>query len=252
MWAVAGIVILFYLSLLTFEFISDRRFGGQYYNVYDSASNLINMIGYLLLFKILYIYVFEPAYSVCARFAAQQVPVTCGSVIVAIISMDFLLYWAHRLAHGMLWPLHHPHHSSRMFNLTTGLRQSWIHTIVVALYGVPFSFVGIPLELLLISSQAIFIYSLFTHTRLFPRLPSVVEYIFVTPSHHRVHHGSNPAYIDRNFGGCFIVWDRIFGTFAEENEAVAYGIEDSCPTTNPLRIQISPLKLFSPQSSTDP
>jgi sterol desaturase/sphingolipid hydroxylase (fatty acid hydroxylase superfamily) len=72
----------------------------------------------------------------------------------------------------------------------------------------------------------------------------VIEHVFVTPSHHRVHHGANPRYIDRNFGGLLIIWDRIFGTFAEEIEPVVYGVDEELPTANPIKIQLSPLKLF--------
>jgi sterol desaturase/sphingolipid hydroxylase (fatty acid hydroxylase superfamily) len=244
MWIVMAVLAAGYLGLMIVELGRGRARRQRYYSASDVLSNFVNMAGYLFVFGVLYSRVFEPLYLACARFARHELPVTWQTAVLCVIGADFVLYWGHRLAHGPLWPLHHPHHSSEHFNVTTGLRQSWIHTFVVAMYGLPFAFAGVPVTLLLGAVHLIFLYSLFTHTRLFVRLPRWVEFVFVTPSHHRVHHGKNAMYLDRNFGGLLIIWDRMFGTFAPETEAVEFGVAPSAPTTNPIRIQLAPLLMF--------
>jgi hypothetical protein len=156
--------------------------------------------------------------------------------LTAFVLYDFCYYWKHRLGHEMniLWAAHVVHHSSEEYNLTTALRQSssslfsWIFYLPMALLGFD------PILLITVGSLNL-IYQFWVHTRHIPKL-GWYEWVFVTPSNHRVHHAQNQIYIDRNYGGVFIVWDRLFGSFQEEldSEPPIYGIRKALKSWNPL------------------
>lgn len=158
----------------------------------------------------------------------------------AFIVVDFIYYWGHRLSHRWrwLWAAHRPHHSSRYFNLCTALRQSWTPTFLGAgLLGLPAVWLGLRPELVLSMYLLSHAYQFFLHTELVGSL-GPLEYVLNTPCHHRVHHASNPRYLDRNFGGVLILWDRIFGTFAVESEdgLLSFGLAGCDETFDPFTI----------------
>jgi sterol desaturase/sphingolipid hydroxylase (fatty acid hydroxylase superfamily) len=161
---------------------------------------------------------------------------------VAVIFLDdFTYYWFHRISHEcrFWWAAHVNHHSSREYNLSVAVRQSWTGVIVGTwLLWVPLAFLGFPPEMILAQQGFSLIYQFWIHTESIGKMPSWFESIFNTPSHHRVHHASNPRYLDRNYAGIFIIWDRMFGTFAAEtaDEPPRYGIVKNINTYNPLRI----------------
>jgi sterol desaturase/sphingolipid hydroxylase (fatty acid hydroxylase superfamily) len=144
---------------------------------------------------------------------------------VAMIGWDFSYYWHHRAEHEIriLWACHVNHHSSRSYNLSTALRQPWTPVAAVLFYPW-WSLVGVAPRMILISAGANLIYQYWIHTETVDRMPRWFEAIFNTPSHHRVHHGSNAEYLDKNYGGILIVWDRLFGTFEPERAPVDYGL----------------------------
>ena len=150
---------------------------------------------------------------------------------------DLCYYWFHRSHHNvrMLWAAHVNHHSSRHYNLTTALRQSWTTPVTGVLFWAPLPLLGFPVEMLLVQKSISLIYQYWLHTELIGEL-SWFGKLFNTPSHHRVHHGRNPIYLDRNHAGIFIVWDKLFGTFEPESEPVDYGLTSNIHTYNPLRI----------------
>jgi sterol desaturase/sphingolipid hydroxylase (fatty acid hydroxylase superfamily) len=143
---------------------------------------------------------------------------------LALVADDFVFYWAHRTSHEIrfFWATHEAHHSSEQYTLTTALRQPWTEPLAVV-FWFPLPLLGLPPETLLATHTVNLIYQYWIHTELVGRL-GILEWILNTPSHHRVHHGSNPRYIDRNHGGIFIVWDRLFGTFEPETEPPVYGL----------------------------
>lgn len=143
---------------------------------------------------------------------------------LALVADDFVFYWAHRTSHEvrLLWATHEAHHSSEQYTLTTALRQPWTEPLVVV-FWLPLPLLGLPPEMLLAAHTVNLVYQYWIHTELISRL-GVLEWILNTPSHHRVHHGSNPRYLDRNHGGILIVWDRLFGTFEPEAEPPVYGL----------------------------
>ena len=155
----------------------------------------------------------------------------------AIVGYDFMYYWFHRYSHEIrfLWAAHVVHHSSQHYNLSTALRQSWT-PLVSWLFYVPIVLLGVN-PILLATARAIdLLYQFWIHTEAIDRMWRPIEYVFNTPSHHRVHHGINPQYLDRNYGGILILFDRWFGSFEPEVERPVYGITKQLDSFNPLRV----------------
>ncbi|MGJ8669454.1 MAG: sterol desaturase family protein [Oceanococcus sp.] len=155
-----------------------------------------------------------------------------------VLADDFVYYWFHRFGHRVRlgWAAHVNHHSSSYYNLSTALRQSWTGPFLKVWFYLPLAFLGFH-PLMILTGQAIsLIYQFWIHTEVIHRLPRPVEWLFNTPSHHRVHHGSNPQYLDKNYAGIFIIWDRLFGTFIAETEPVQYGLTKPLQSRNPFWI----------------
>lgn len=162
------------------------------------------------------------------------------SWILLFFAEDLCYYWFHRSHHGvrLLWAAHVHHHSSRYFNLSTALRQPWFTPVTGPIFWLPLAFLGYPPHMILTAEAISLLYQFWIHTETIDRLPRPLELVLNTPSHHRVHHGKNTAYLDRNHGGVLIVWDKLFGTFAPEHGAdpVRYGLTHDLTTFNPFRI----------------
>jgi len=143
---------------------------------------------------------------------------------LALVADDLVFYVAHRTSHEVrfFWATHEAHHSSEQYTLTTALRQPWTEPLGT-LFWLPLPLLGFRPEMILAAHTISLVYQYWIHTELVGRL-GVLEWFLNTPSHHRVHHGSNPQYIDKNHGGIFIVWDRLFGTFEPEVERPVYGL----------------------------
>jgi sterol desaturase/sphingolipid hydroxylase (fatty acid hydroxylase superfamily) len=160
-----------------------------------------------------------------------------GAIIPAMVLWDFLYYWDHRWMHRvrLLWGHHVTHHSSERYNLSTALRQPWSSYLTFWMFA-PMPLLGFPTAVTAKAGQLNLLYQYWIHTEAIDRLPAPIERVFNTPSHHRVHHGANEQYIDRNYGGILIVWDKMFGTFEPELRRVKYGLTKNINTYNPLRI----------------
>lgn len=155
--------------------------------------------------------------------------------VLLFLAVDFFYYWFHRLSHEVnaMWAAHIVHHQSEEYNLSVALRQSWFQSAFSWVFYLPLAFLGFdPIMFLTISSFNT-LYQFWIHTRTIGRM-GVLEWVLNTPSHHRVHHGSNPKYIDKNHAGTLIIWDRMFGTFQEEEEEVVYGITKPLESWNPV------------------
>jgi len=159
--------------------------------------------------------------------------------ILIIFADDFSYYWFHRASHKCryLWASHVIHHSSKKYNLSTALRQTWTGKITTPL--IFWSWMPImgfhPMMIVLMKSINL-IYQFWIHTEIISKMPKFFEVIFNTPSHHRVHHGSDVIYVDKNYAGIFIIWDKLFGTFQPEMQRPNYGLMHNIDTYNPLRI----------------
>jgi sterol desaturase/sphingolipid hydroxylase (fatty acid hydroxylase superfamily) len=158
--------------------------------------------------------------------------------VLAMVLYDFCYYWLHRMGHErtILWAAHVAHHQSEDYNLTTALRQTSTGFLLGWIFYLPMFFVGIPAEVVVTVGSINLIYQFWVHTEHIPKL-GWYEWLFVTPSNHRVHHAQNDIYLDRNYGGLFILWDRMFGTFQEEldEEPVVFGIRGALHSWNPVK-----------------
>jgi sterol desaturase/sphingolipid hydroxylase (fatty acid hydroxylase superfamily) len=154
--------------------------------------------------------------------------------VVLFLGVDFCYYWFHRTSHEVnaIWATHIVHHQSEDYNLSVALRQSWFQGLFSALFYLPLAFLGFNPMMTLTVVAFNTLYQFWIHTRAIGKL-GWLEYIFNTPSHHRVHHGSNPKYLDKNHAGTLIIWDRLFGTFQEEEEEPVYGITKPLKSWNP-------------------
>ena len=158
--------------------------------------------------------------------------------IPCYIIFDLCSYWAHRVSHHQRfwWATHVSHHSGEHYNLTVSFRLSWVQYIKL-IFFFPVSLLGFHPVIIFVTNQIAVLFQFWVHTEYIRKLHPVVEYIFATPSNHRVHHGSQEKYINKNFGATFIFWDRIFGTYQPEEEQVIYGITTNIGNkANPLHI----------------
>jgi sterol desaturase/sphingolipid hydroxylase (fatty acid hydroxylase superfamily) len=231
--------IPFFFLLIFLEIIYCLVKRKSYYRLNDSIADLstgignqlsgiifksFTLFGYIYLYQNFRIYTFD-----------LSTPLTSFiSWILAFLIYDFFYYWSHRMSHewNLFWASHVVHHSSEEFNLTVALRQPALG-IFNWIFYLPMAIVGFSPEFFLLHGQINLIYQFWIHTRTIGRL-GFLELFLNTPSHHRVHHGRNPKYIDKNYGGILILWDKIFGTFQGEEEEPAYGIKYPIKTWNPL------------------
>ncbi len=186
--------------------------------------------------------VFDAVYAAVYARRLMDVPRAWWAFALAFVGTDLLDYWRHRLSHEVrwLWATHVVHHSSRHLNFATAVRLGW--TVLPQgswLFWAPMILIGFDPPLVLFAVGANLAYQFWVHTELIGRL-GWLEWVFNTPSHHRVHHAVNPRYIDRNFGGVLIVWDRLFGTFEPEadEEPCRYGLVDNIASYNPAYIAL--------------
>ena len=157
--------------------------------------------------------------------------------VILFVAEDCCYYWFHRLHHEVrvLWAAHVVHHSSERYNLSTALRQPLLTPFTGPIFWVPLALVGFPPFMILTAQACSLIYQFWLHTEAVDKL-GLLEEVLNTPSHHRVHHGSNVAYLDKNHAGVLIIWDRLFGTFAREEDKVVYGLTTNLHTFQPVRV----------------
>jgi sterol desaturase/sphingolipid hydroxylase (fatty acid hydroxylase superfamily) len=158
-----------------------------------------------------------------------------------VLGVDLGYYAFHRASHrvGVLWAVHSVHHQSEEYNLSVALRQPWLESIISPFFYLPLAVLGFPPVMYLGGVTIDTLYQFWIHTRAVGRL-GPVEWVMNTPSHHRVHHGIDPQYVDRNYAGIFIIWDRLFGTYEPEAREPVYGTVKPVPTWNPLAVNVLP------------
>ena len=158
--------------------------------------------------------------------------------VIALVGVDVLFYAYHRIAHRvrLIWATHQAHHSSRYFNFATALRQKWNNSGEIIMWA-PLPMLGVPPWMVFTSFSISLVYQFWIHTERIGTLPRPIEFVFNTPSHHRVHHGMDPEYLDRNYGGILIIWDRLFGTFQPEMFRPHYGLTKPVNTFNIWKLE---------------
>ena len=177
------------------------------------------------------------------QYKIIELPLTLAVILACFILDDLRYYLHHRIAHRCRWPwaMHIIHHSSRRYSLAVALRQGWTkHFTGTTVLKIPLVLVGFNPILVIFCGALNAVYQFFLHTETVHKLPKWFEAVFNTPSHHRVHHGKNPEYLDSNYAGTLIIWDKIFGTFVPENENAYpdYGLVKDFETFNPFKIFI--------------
>ncbi len=191
---------------------------------------------FMTVFKVVTFFAFVAVYTYLAPW---QLPTdTWWSWLLVILGVDLGYYFHHRFSHRVRigWAGHQAHHSSEYMNFGTALRQKW-NPWFEFLFWLPLPLLGFAPWTIYVAFAINLIYQFFVHTELVGRLWGPIEYVFNTPSHHRVHHGRDPEYLDTNYGGILIVWDRVFGTFAAERHRPSYGLTHPVDTYHLLRLQ---------------
>lgn len=250
-----------FLVLIGLEFFYSRLVGKKVYRWNDTVADLstgilFSLSGILVTFVSLWIYEkFRIFCSLQVLFGIPEIPLgaplfwedgnfqirfrNLAGWIFVFLAVDFVYYWFHRATHeiNFLWACHVTHHSSEEFNLAVALRQSSFQRIFEYTFNLSIAFCGVPWQAFLLAHGILKIYQFWVHTRLIGTL-GFLEEILVTPAHHRVHHGRDPKYIDKNHGGILIFWDRIFGSFSREEEEPIYGLTKPVTTFDPVHTNL--------------
>ncbi|MGB0893883.1 MAG: sterol desaturase family protein [Parashewanella sp.] len=170
-----------------------------------------------------------------------DISMSLSSFVLLLVAQDFCYYWFHRASHRIrwMWAAHVVHHSSENMNFTTAFRQSLMYPVAgMWLFWLPLVVIGFDPKWVVFAVLLNLGYQFFVHTQLVKQL-GIFEWLFNTPSHHRVHHGVNPQYIDKNYAGVLIIWDKLFGTFVPEQETVRYGIPKPVNSFNPIKVSFA-------------
>ncbi len=223
--------------LLELAWITLKRRGGRY-ETRDALTSLAmgagNVIEGLVLGFVAYGY-----FTFMWQFRLFDLGTSAAVIVLCFILNDLAYYWIHRFGHRIrwVWAAHVVHHSSQHYNLTTALRQTWTGTVtLMMLVKTPLILLGFHPAMVIFVSGLNLIYQFWIHTEAIDKMPRWFEAVMNTPSHHRVHHGRNPRYLDANYAGVLIIWDKMFGTFVPEQETPEYGLVFNLGTFNPLRV----------------
>lgn len=234
------IAIPMYFILMGIELLVLRFQKNPTYRLNDAITNInlgvVSQVSGVFL-KVLSIGIYTFFFE---KFGLFQIPNNVWTFFILFFLYDLCYYWAHRLSHeiNLFWGGHVVHHSSEEYNLSVALRQSSTQTIWTFMFYLPLAVIGFDPVMLVLVSGINLLYQFWIHTEAIDRM-GFLEKFMNTPSHHRVHHGRNPKYIDKNHGGTFIIFDKWFGTFQEEEERPTYGITTPVQSWNPVWVNIS-------------
>jgi sterol desaturase/sphingolipid hydroxylase (fatty acid hydroxylase superfamily) len=227
------------IEAVAYRFERDEPAPNRGYSAIDSRTNVTMGVGALTLsfaFRAASLVLYIALYVYLAPWHA---PAGHWSTwVILFFLVDILWYCYHRISHRvrLVWAAHQAHHSSEYFNFSTALRQKW-NQWFESLIWLPLPLLGMPPTLIYAAFSLNLVYQFFIHTERIDKLPRPIEFVFNTPSHHRVHHGSDEIYLDRNYGGVLIIWDRLFGTFQPELHRPMYGLTTPVGTYNVFRLQ---------------
>jgi alkylglycerol monooxygenase len=242
------------LLLIAGEFVYCMLRRPEYYNFQDSMANLATAIANQVVNVGVGVFIYAGYDALYKRWAPWTMPSTFASWAFLFLSVDFLFYWFHRAGHeiNILWAAHSPHHSSEELNYTVGARASLTQRAASFVFYAPLALLGYPAHVLVPAILVHHVLQFWPHTRAIVHLPRWFETVFNAPSHHRVHHGVNDRYLDKNYGGVLIVWDKLFGTFEPESEPVIYGIRPPVASWDIVEINVHVFKKLWAQSKAAP
>ncbi|MFN8151066.1 MAG: sterol desaturase family protein [Solirubrobacterales bacterium] len=229
-------ILLLILEALAFKYLGDDDGGLIGYDARDTRTSLLLGIGNVVInfgWKLVVLTLYVAIYELTPL---RLDPSDWWTWVLLFFADDFSYYWFHRVSHEsrFFWASHVVHHSSTHYNLSTALRQTWVPMTYLP-FWLWLPAVGFEPWMVLLAQSWSLIYQFGIHTERIGKLPRPIEYVFNTPSHHRVHHGSNKIYLDRNYGGILVIWDRMFGTYEGESERVHYGLTKNIHTYNVVR-----------------
>jgi sterol desaturase/sphingolipid hydroxylase (fatty acid hydroxylase superfamily) len=229
------IAIAVFTVLIAVELWTGRMRGRLGYALGDSIASVMIGLGSIAFGAVTVLQGFAVHRALDAHALVTFDRASAWTWVVVTIAVDLAFYASHRAMHRMnlLWTVHAVHHQSEQLNLLVALRIGWFSVYASWIFYLPLALLGVSLEMTLVARGASSLYQFWLHTQHVGKL-GWLEYVLVTPSHHRVHHATNAGYLDKNYGGIFIVWDRLFGTFAEEREAPVYGTARPLRSHNPI------------------
>jgi sterol desaturase/sphingolipid hydroxylase (fatty acid hydroxylase superfamily) len=227
--------VMFFFVLV--EYIISHVQHREYYEKKETIGSIAVGVGNVIIgasIKLVLFYVLIAVYNLIP----WRMELNWWTFLPCYILFDLCSYWAHRISHHQRfwWATHVAHHSGEHYNLTVSFRLSWVQYIKL-IFFLPVSFIGFHPVIVFVTNQIAVLFQFWVHTEYIRKMPRWVEYIFATPSNHRVHHGSQDKYINKNYGATFIIWDRMFGTYQPEEEQAIYGITANIENkANPLHI----------------
>jgi len=233
-WFLVFALGLFVLELLRYAF--KKKFTRNLLG--DSVANFITLALFsvivafvALTYAGIFLYVYD-------NFRLVDLPLSPWTILCCIVLADLAYYWEHRFLHsnGFGWATHTVHHSSPHFNISVAYRHGPLDWFFPLFFHLPLALLGFHPFIIFLAEVIVQVYQTLLHTEAVKKLPRPIEAIFNTPSHHRVHHATNKQYLDKNYAGIFIVWDRMFGTFAKEEEKVRYGVFPRINSVNPVKV----------------
>ncbi|MEO6346879.1 MAG: sterol desaturase family protein [Aquaticitalea sp.] len=232
--------IPFFIISMLLELYATTKENIKTYETKDAFSSIAMGLGNVALGFLSKIVVLLAFLFVYDHFRFFTIPFAWWSFILLFFADDFSYYWFHRISHEcrLFWASHVVHHSSQHYNLSTALRQTWSGGFYSFIFWLWLPVIGFHPGMILLQMSVSLLYQFWIHTEAINKMPNWFESMMNTPSHQRVHHGSNPLYLDRNHAGIFIIWDKLFGTFQPEleDEKVIYGLTSNIKTYNPLKI----------------
>lgn len=236
-----GMTPLFLLAFMM-EFVVQRKRGQQAsFHPREIVANLSLGASYQVFEGIMWVLMTGGIFAWVFNHRLFDIPVNGWTILPIFVAVEFSYYWFHRTSHRVrwFWTAHVPHHSGETMNFTNAMRQSLLNAFVGSfVFYLPLVWLGVPPAVVMFCLAVDLAYQYFVHTESVGRFPKWYEYVFDTPSNHRVHHGRNPEYIDKNYGGVLIIFDRLFGTYAEEKAKVDYGITQQIRSYNFLVLNV--------------
>jgi len=232
--------IPFFILTLVIEIVLTSRRHMKSYTFKDAAASISMGLGNVFIGIFAKALVFSALTYVYLHLRIFTIPFVWWAWILVLLADDFCYYWFHRISHEnrFFWASHVVHHSSQRYNLSTALRQTWTGSFMSFVFWLPMALLGFHPVMILAQMSVSLLYQYWIHTELIDKMPRWFEAVFNTPSHHRVHHATNPQYLDRNHAGILIIWDKMFGTFEPEVEKPVYGLVKNISTYNPIKIAL--------------
>lgn len=230
--------IPFFVITVIIEVIAVVKVKMKDYEFKDAGTSIVMGLGNVFIGLFSKAMVFSALLLVYSNLRLFTISFEWWAWILLIFADDLAYYWFHRVSHTtrFFWASHIVHHSSQKYNLSTALRQTWTGSFTSFVFFLWIPLLGFHPAMILMQMSISLLYQYWIHTELIKKMPRWFEFIFNTPSHHRVHHATNPQYLDRNHAGILIIWDRMFGTFEPEVEKPIYGLTTNIETYNPIRV----------------